>query len=154
MRYTVNSEFSALTETKGIIQNTSRIYTLEVSAYKSKGSGVLVYPINSITFKGSPVYIRCIDDDGFILVRVADLNFETSTVEPDDPNIVIIDGVPYTVQSDSGMNSGIDDVFNGNSVPTDDSFNSDLDNIFSGNGGSSSSGDSVFDSALDDIFNP
>ena len=154
MRYTVKSEFTTLSENKGTIQNTSPIYTLEVSAYKTKDSGILVYPLNAVTFQGSPVYVRCIDDNGFIDVRVANLFFDSSTVAPDDPNIIIIDGVAYTVESDSNIDSGIDDAFNGNSVPTDAGFNSDLDNIFSGNGGSSSSGDSGFDSALDDIFYP
>lgn len=153
MRYNVTGDFIPITETKGTIQNTSQIYTLEVSAYKTKDSGILVYPLNSVTFKGSPVYMRCVDDSGVIDVRVVDLSGDSS-IEPDNPNIVIIDGVQYTVESDSGMNSGIDDAFNGNPVPTDENFDSDLDNIFSGNGGSSTSGDPAFDSDLDNIFNP
>ena len=152
MRYTVTSEFTTLNEKSGLIQNTSNIYTLEVSPVKTKDSGVLVYPLNSVSFSGSPVYVRCVDG-GIIDLRVADLNFDSSTAD-DNPNTVIIDGVQYTVESDTGMNSSIDDAFNGNSVPTDNNFDSDLDNIFSGGGGSSSSGDADFDSALDNIFNP
>ena len=152
MRYTVTTEFTTLSEKSGLIQNTSNIYTLEVSPVKTKDSGVLVYPLNSISFKGSPVYVRCVDG-GSVDLRVADLNFGTSTVE-DNPNTVVIGDQTYTVESGANMNSGIDDAFNGNSTPTDDNFNSDLDNIFGGNGGSSSSGDPDFDSALDNIFNP
>ena len=152
MRYTVTTEFTTLSEKSGLIQNTSNIYTLEVSPVKTKDSGVLVFPLNSISFRGSPVYVRCIDG-GVIDLRVADLNFDTSTVV-DNPNTVVIGDQTYTVESGANMNSGIDDAFNGNSTPTDDNFNSDLDNIFGGNGGSSSSGDPDFDSALDNIFSP
>ena len=152
MRYTVTPEFTTLSEKSGLIQNTSNIYTLEVSPVKTKDSGVLVFPLNSISFRGSPVYVRCIDG-GVIDLRVADLNFDTSTVV-DNPNTVVIGDQTYTVESGANMNSGIDDAFNGNSTPTDDNFNSDLDNIFGGNGGSSSSGDPDFDSALDNIFSP
>lgn len=152
MRYTVTSEFTTLSEKSGLIQNTSQIYTLEISAAKTKDSGILLYPLNSISFRGSPVYVRCVDG-GVVDVRVADFSSDTSTVE-DNPNTVVIGDQTYTVESSANLNSGIDDAFNKNSVPTDDNFNQDLDNIFSGNGGSASSGDSDFDSALDNIFNP
>lgn len=86
MRYTVTNDFIKISETAGTIQNTSSIYTLEVSASKTKDSGVLVYALNSVTIKGSPVYIRCVEDGGFIDVRVLNLdNFTigsiSSTVE-------------------------------------------------------------------------
>lgn len=153
MRYTVTSEFSAISETSGLIQNTSQIFSLEVAPSKTKDSGVLVYPLNSILFKGSPIFIRCVEDNGLVDVRVVNFaNGDSTSQQPN--NVVTIDGKNYTVESGSNMNSGIDDAFNKNSVPTDDNFNSDLDNIFSGNGGSSSSGDSDFDSALDNIFSP
>ena len=152
MRYTVTTEFTTLSEKSGLIQNTSNIYTLEVSPVKTKDSGVLVFPLNSISFKGSPVYVRCVDG-GAIDVRVADLNFDSSTTD-DNPNTVVIGDQTYTVESGANMDSGINDAFNGNSTPTDDDFNSTLDDIFGGNGTSASSGDSDFDSALDNIFNP
>ena len=153
MRYTVTSDFSKLNETNGTIQNTSQIYTLEVSATRTKDSGVLVFPLNSITFKGTPVYMRCVDADGFIDVRI--FSFENVTPSEDDnPNVVIIDGVQYTVESGANMDSVNDSIFdNGtNPVATDADINAELDNIFSGNGDSTSSGDSDFDSSLDNIF--
>ena len=152
MRYNVSDSFITLSEKTGLIQNTSNIYTLEVSPVKTKDSGVLVYPLNSISFKGSPVYIRCIDG-GIIDVRVANLSFDSSSDDV-NPNTVVIGDHTYTVESGANINSGINDAFIGNSTPTDDNFISDLDNIFSGNSSSSSSGDPDFDSALDNIFNP
>lgn len=140
MRYTVTSEFTKLNETNGTIQNTSQIYTLEVSAYQTKDSGILVYPLNSVTFKGSPVYMRCVEDNGVIDVRVATFTVGGSAdipTESDDPNVVIIDGVPYTVESGANMDSATNSIFNDNVNPvaTDDEINTALDNIFSGNGG-------------------
>ena len=157
MRYTVTSEFTKLNETGGTIQNISQIYTLEVSSYRTKDSGILVYPLNSITFSGSPVYVRCVDTNGFIDVRVATFTVGGASslpVEPDNPNVVIIDGVPYTVESGANMDSVTDSIFNDNINPvaTDEEINAALDNIFSGGGGQTSSGDTDFDSSLDDIF--
>ena len=153
MRYIATNDFIKISESAGTIQNTSSIYALEVSAYPTKDSGILVYNLNSVTFKGSPVYIRCVEDNGFIDVRV--LSFENVTPsEDDDPNVVIIDGVRYTVESGANMDSATNSIFNDNINPvaTDDEINAAIDNIFSGNGDSSSSGDSDFDSSLDNIF--
>lgn len=156
MRYTITGEFTKLNETSGTIQNTSQIYALEVSAYQTKDSGILVYPLNSITFRGSPVYMRCIEDNGVIDVRVVTFTAGGSAdipTEPDDPNVVIIDGVPYTVESGANMDSATDSIFDGtNPVAPDADINAAFDDIFSGNGGQSSSGDSDFDSSLDNIF--
>lgn len=153
MRYTVTSEFTKLNESEGTIQNTSQIYSLEVSAYQSKDSGILVYPLNSITFKGSPVYMRCIDTDGFIDVRV--LSFDNVTPsEDDDPNVVIIDGIPYTVESGANMNSATNSIFDDdtNPVTSGDDINTVIDNIFNGTDTAPASGDTDFDSSLDNIF--
>ena len=157
MRYTVTSDFIKISESAGTIQNTSQIYTLEVSAYRTKDSGILVYPLNSITFSGSPVYVRCVDTNGFIDVRVATFTVGGASslpVEPDNPNVVIIDGVQYTVESGANMDSATNSIFNDNINPvaTDDEINAAIDNIFSGNGSQTSSGDPDFDSALDNIF--
>lgn len=153
MRYTVTSNFIKISESAGTIQNTSQIYTLEVSASTTKDSGVLVFSHNTIEFKGSPVYIRCVEDNGFIDVRVLSFDNVTSS-EDDDPNVVIIDGVQYTVESGANMDSATNSIFNDNINPvaTDDEMNAAIDNVFSGNGGQTSSGDSDFDSSLDNIF--
>lgn len=153
MRYTVTSNFIKISESAGTIQNTSQIYTLEVSASTTKDSGVLVFSHNTIEFKGSPVYIRCVEDDGFIDVRVFSFDNVTPS-EDDDPNVVIIDGVQYTVESGANMNSVTDSIFdNGtNPVAPDADINAALDDIFSGNDSQTSSGDSDFDSSLDNIF--
>ena len=156
MRYTVTSEFTRINESGGTIQNTSNIYTIEVSAYTSKDSGILVYPLNTITFRGSPVYMRCIDDNALADVRVVSFTIGGESATVADENTVVIDGVTYTVAGGADVNSGIDAAFNGDGSTSsgDPDFDSSLDNIFSGDGSTSSSGDPDFDSSLDDIFNP
>lgn len=157
MRYTVTGEFTKINESAGTIQNTSQIYSLEVSAYQTKDSGILVYPLNSVTFKGSPVFVRCVDTNGVIDVRVATFTVDGSNdtpLEPDNPNVVVIDGVPYTVESGDNMNSATDSIFDGgtNPVATDDDINAAIDGIFSGTGTVPASGDSDFDSDINNIF--
>ena len=157
MRYTVTGDFIKINETAGTIQNTSQIYALEVSAYQSADSGVIVYALNSITFRSSPVYMRCVDPNGFVDARVVTFTLGGSAeipVEPDNPNVVIIDGVQYTVESSDNIDSVTDSIFDGgdNPVANDADIDAALDDIFSGGGGQTSSGDSDFDSSLDDIF--
>ena len=157
MRYIVTSDFSKITESAGTIQNTSQIYSLEVSAYQTKDSGILVYPLNSVTFKGSPVFVRCVDTNGVIDVRVATFTVDGSNdtpLEPDNPNVVVIDGVPYTVESGDNMNSVTNSIFNDNINPvaTDEEINAAINGIFSGTNTAPASGDSDFDSDIDSIF--
>ena len=78
MRYTVTDDFIKVNETTGIIQNTSQVYTLEVSTIETAGSGLLVYPLKSFSFRGFPVYMRCTDPKGVITVNVAPFTFGTS----------------------------------------------------------------------------
>ena len=78
MRYTVTDDFIKVNETTGIIQNTSQVYTLEVSTIETAGSGLLVYPLKSFSFRGFPVYMRCTDPKGVIAVNVAPFSFATS----------------------------------------------------------------------------
>ena len=154
MRYTVTSDFTTITESGGTIQNTSNIFTIEVSAFHSKDSGILVYPLNTVTFRGSPVYVRC-TENASVDVRVVTFTVGGSSSSSVDPNTVVIDGVTYTIAGGDQADSVIDTALNGsNDVPIDDNFNSTLDDIFNGNGTATSSGDPNFDSMLDNIFNP
>ena len=151
MRYTVTSDFTKITESAGTIQNTSNIYSIEVSAYQSNDTGIIVFPLNSISFCGAPVFVRCTDN------AVVDVRVVTFTVADSsssfDSNTVTIDGVTYTVASSAQSNSVVNAAFIGDTVPTDNSFNSSLDDIFSGNG-SAASIDTDFNSQLDNIFYP
>ena len=78
MRYTIGGDFIRINESSGTIQNTSQIYTLEVSTVATANSGLLVYPLKSFPFRGSPVYLRCVDRNGVIDVNVAPFTFGTS----------------------------------------------------------------------------
>lgn len=61
MRYTVTGDFIKINETAGTIQNTSRIYPVEVSNKSEANSGILLYPLNKFSFSGTPIYLRCME---------------------------------------------------------------------------------------------
>ena len=60
MLYTITSEFTKLNETQGTVQNSSNIYTLELSDSTETDSGVLIFPLNKLSFSGTK-YLRCVD---------------------------------------------------------------------------------------------
>lgn len=59
MLYSIANEFVKISETRGTIQNTSSVYTVEVSDKATPDSGILLYPLNKMSFNGE-VYLRCI----------------------------------------------------------------------------------------------
>lgn len=61
MRYNVTNDFVKIAETSGTIQNTSNIYTVEVSDTAEAGSGILLYPSNKISVASTELYLRCVD---------------------------------------------------------------------------------------------
>ena len=64
MIYTLSKDFTKITETTGTIQNTSQIYTLEMSQSNSKDSGIFIYPLQSKSFSNKTIYLRCVDGAG------------------------------------------------------------------------------------------
>lgn len=75
MRYIVSGEFTEITETSGTIQNTSKINVVEVSDTNEKGSGIMLYPLDRVTFSKS-IYARCVDGGG---AEVRVVPFEVGT---------------------------------------------------------------------------
>ena len=69
MLYTITGDFTKITETSGTIQNTSSIYTIEMSATGTQDSGILIYPLHKHSFADTDVYLRCVDG-GSVEVRV------------------------------------------------------------------------------------
>ena len=81
MLYNVTNIFIKINETSGAIQNTSYIYDIEVSDKAECDSGILLFPLNTIFFKGD-IYARCVDDKGQAEARV--VSFATDDIiDPD-----------------------------------------------------------------------
>ncbi len=64
MIYQLTKDFTKITETTGTVQNTSHIYTLEMSQSNVKDSGIFIYPLQSKSFSNKTIYLRCVDGAG------------------------------------------------------------------------------------------
>ena len=74
MIYNVTNDFTKINETSGTIQNTSRVFDLEVSNSPEPNSGFLLFGLNKFSFHNETIYLRCIG--GVADVRV--VPFSTS----------------------------------------------------------------------------
>lgn len=75
MIYSLTENFTQISETTGTIQNASHIGTIEMSDSNAPDSGILIYPLQKVSFSDQTVYLRCID--GYAEARV--LPFELVT---------------------------------------------------------------------------
>lgn len=125
MLYTVTDDFIKINETQGTIQNSSRVYDIEVSDSPEPNSGIILFGLNKFSFSGTK-YIRCIG--GNAQVRV----------------------VPFATDNGGSTSSGSS--FDGEHFANDTDMENAYNDIFNGNGNSISDPD--IDSAIDDIFNP
>ena len=64
MIYQLSNDFTQISESTGTIQNTSHIYTLEMSQSNTKNSGIFIYPLQSTSFNNKTIYLRCVDGAG------------------------------------------------------------------------------------------
>lgn len=114
MIYHVANDFIKINETSGTIQNTSNIYTIEISDSSEVDSGILLYPLNQISFSGER-YLRC-QDNGKVAVRVVPFGNHTSgdSYSDDDPTALIEDiwNNPNTGDSDDPFIDDLNDFFN------------------------------------------
>lgn len=60
MRYLVGNSATQIDFDAGTIQNTSALHTLEISNTNQPNSGFLLFPGKSVTFNGSPIYLRSV----------------------------------------------------------------------------------------------
>lgn len=71
MIYNVQSDFVQIGVTSGTIQNNSHIYSIEISNQAVKNTGVLLYPLNKVSFSGdTKLYMRCVDGGAWAEIRV------------------------------------------------------------------------------------
>lgn len=75
MLYSLTNEFTQIAETTGTIQNASHVGTIEMSNSNTPDSGILIYPLQKVSFSDQTIYLRCID--GYAEARV--LPFELVT---------------------------------------------------------------------------
>ena len=142
MRYVVTDQFTKLSETAGTIQNVGNIYSVEVSDKAEADSGILLYPLNQISFKSPIVYVRCTDSGGWAEIRVVSFVGGTipvadtsSTVDKTEDELVddMLDDVlnassNYTPDPD--VDPTIDEMWTSGDTDTGDGFDDELDNIF------------------------
>lgn len=106
MRYVVSGDFTKISETSGTIQNVGNVYPVEISDKDEADSGILLYPLNKISFTDKTLYIRCTEANGQAEIHV----------------------VPFTVDLGGGTSSG------GTSAPTnvatDEQIGDILDDLF------------------------
>ena len=68
MLYSLTGEFTQIAETTGTIQNSSHVGTIEMSTSDTPDSGILIYPLQKVSFSDQTIYLRCID--GYAEARV------------------------------------------------------------------------------------
>lgn len=64
MIYNLTQSFTQIAETTGTIQNTSNITTLEMSTSNTPDTGILIYPLEKVSFSNKTIYLRCVDGAG------------------------------------------------------------------------------------------
>lgn len=71
MIYKVKNDFVQIGVTSGTIQNNSCVYPIEISNQAVKNTGVLLYPLNKVSFSGdTKLYMRCVDGGAWAEIRV------------------------------------------------------------------------------------
>ena len=128
MLYSIASEFVKINETRGTIQNTSSVYTVEVSDKATADSGYLLYPLNKMSFDGE-VYLRCAEGGGRALIRVVSFLVNSGGVASES-SVTVDDSL---VIADEDLDTLLDEAFNGDgtsTVPADPEIDQLLDDIF------------------------
>lgn len=91
--YSLTTDFTKLNETQGTVQNSSNIFTLELSDSTEPDSGVLIYPLNKLSFSGTK-YLRCIDGNSLArVVSFAEVAAASSSGSSDDNVADVIDEI-------------------------------------------------------------
>ena len=58
MKYTITGDFTRISSSSGTVQNLSTVQLVEVSNSNALGTGVLLRPLEKISFSGN-IYVRC-----------------------------------------------------------------------------------------------
>ena len=106
MIYNVTGEFVKITETSGTIQNTSNIYTVEISDKAEVNSGIFLYPLNKFSFADKTFFARCIDANAQAEIRVSPF-----TVDMGGSGSSGGTSTPVNIATDEQVNDILDDIF-------------------------------------------
>ena len=82
MIYNVRSDFVPIDVTAGTIQNNSYVYPIEISNQAVANSGVLLYPLNKVSFScNTKLYMRCVDGGAWAEIRVVPFTLDFGIVQ-------------------------------------------------------------------------
>lgn len=144
MIYNVTSDFMRLAETAGTIQNNSYVYPIEISNQAVANSGVLLYPLNKVSFSGTQLYMRCTDGGAWAEIRVVPFTLDfgisqggtstatdSQTATDDEANAIINDGLNHIYTAPDDVNAVIDDMLNNTDpIDTGDGWNDYVNDLF------------------------
>ena len=133
MIYNVTDHFVQINETSGTIQNTSYIFDVEISNKAEIDSGILLFPLNKVSFSNQSLFARCIG--GYAQIRVVPFildgggYFDNSSTSDDDFLNAAWNG-DYT--PDPQTDAVIDDMWNSNDlIDTGDGFDDVINSFLS-----------------------
>ena len=142
MIYHVTNQFVPINETSGTIQNSGFIHDVEVSDKPEVNSGILLRPHDKISFSGTTLYMRCVDENSAVDIRVVPFFINAGTnsgggsstddyTQDDAANDIINDAWNGNYTPDDNTQDIIDDMWN-NPTDTGDDFSDYLDGLFAG----------------------
>lgn len=133
MIYNVTDHFVQISETSGTIQNSSYIFDVEISHKAENDSGILLFPLNKVSFSNQALFARCIG--GYAQIRVVPFildgggYFDNSSTSDDDFLNAAWNG-DYT--PDPQTDAVIDDMWNSNDlIDTGDGFDDVINSFLS-----------------------
>ena len=137
MIYNVTNDFVRLSVTAGTIQNNSYIYPIEISNQAVADSGILLYPLNKVSFSGATLYMRCTDGGAWAQIRVVPFLLDfgsstaTSTDTDSDVDELIADALNGNYSTDPDADSVIDEMLNNTDpIDTGDGWSDFVNDLF------------------------
>ena len=135
MKYIVTQKkFTRIIETRGTVQNASRINTVEISNQAVMNTGALLLPQEKFSFSGLTLYARCADSGGAEL-RVVPfmMNYGSAssiTTPTTDSTDIVDDAWNGNIVTDPDADALIDEMWHAGATDTGDGFEDYLDNLF------------------------
>lgn len=114
MIYNVKNDFVQIDVTAGTIQNNSYVYPVEISNQTIANSGVLLYPLNKVSFSGdTKLYMRCVDGGAWAEIRVVPFTLDFGVAQGGGSSST-------EISLDTQANNIIQDGWNSNYTADDD----------------------------------
>lgn len=123
MKYTITGDFTRISSSSGTVQNLSTVQLVEVSNSNSLGTGVLLRPLEKISFGGT-IYARC---PAGMTVDISVVPFGASSGGSSSSDTTS-GGSSDTTSGGSDFDDDIDDMWN--TAPDSSEFDSDINNLW------------------------